>query len=143
MLAFTLLTPPRFIPMTEASTKNPNAILRAQLRVMLGDEIAFGPGKADLLEAIRDTGSISGAGKKMGMSYRRAWLLVDAMNRCFQQPLVDAAKGGAKGGGTQLTELGEEVLTHYRKLQNEVAAITDTHFGHIKPLLRKKPLATE
>lgn len=129
--------------MTESTAKKQSAVLRAQLRVMLGDEIAFGPGKADLLEAIRDTGSISGAGKKMGMSYRRAWLLVDAMNRCFQQSLVDAAKGGAKGGGTQLTALGEQVLAQYRALQSEVASITGAHFEHLKPLLRKKPLPLE
>jgi len=117
--------------------------LRTQLRIMLEEEIAFGPGKADLLDAIRDTGSISGAGKKMGMSYRRAWLLVDTMNRCFQQPLVDTAKGGAQGGGAQLTELGLQLLNQYRELQREVALITEKHFMNLKPLLRKKPLATE
>lgn len=128
--------------MTETTTKKSTALLRAQLRVMLDDEIAFGPGKADLLDAIRATGSISGAGKQMGMSYRRAWLLVDSMNRCFQTPLVDAAKGGANGGGTRLTELGEHVLENYRALQQEVAAITEKHFENLKPLLRKKPLIT-
>ncbi len=117
--------------------------LRAQLRLTLGDEIAFGPGKADLLDAIRETGSISGAGKKMGMSYRRAWLLVDAMNRCFQQPLVDAAKGGSKGGGTQLTKLGLQILSDYRALQYEITQITDKHFEKLKPLLRDNPLTTE
>ena len=117
--------------------------LRTQLRIMLEEEIAFGPGKADLLDAIRDTGSISAAGKKMGMSYRRAWLLVDTMNRCFQQPLVDTAKGGAQGGGAQLTELGLQLLNQYRELQREVALITEKHFMNLKPLLRKKPLATE
>lgn len=125
------------------TTQKPNALLRAQLRVMLDDEIAFGPGKADLLDAIRATGSISGAGKKMGMSYRRAWLLVDSMSRCFQKPLVDTAKGGANGGGTQLTELGIQVLEQYRALQQDVAAITEKHFKHLQPLLRKKPLASE
>ena len=120
--------------------KKSNPLLRAQLRLMLGEEIAFGPGKADLLVAIRDTGSISGAGKKLGMSYRRAWLLVDTMNRCFQQPLVDTAKGGSNGGGTQLTALGEQVLQQYRELQIEVEAITKKHFQTLKPLLRKKPL---
>ena len=128
--------------MNNKTAQKPNALLRAQLRVMLDDEIAFGPGKADLLDAIRAAGSISGAGKQMGMSYRRAWLLVDSMNRCFQKPLVDTAKGGANGGGTQLTALGEQVLQHYRALQQEVAAITEKHFENLKPLLRKKPLTT-
>ncbi len=129
--------------MPSINQTNTKPLLRAQLRLILGDEIAFGPGKADLLEAIRDTGSISSAGKKMGMSYRRAWLLVDAMNRCFQQPLVDTAKGGSKGGGTQLTSLGLQVLQQYRDTQNEILIITEKHFQLFKPLLRKKPLATE
>lgn len=129
--------------MSSASSKTPKALLRAQLRIMLGEEIAFGPGKADVLDAIQETGSISAAGKKLGMSYRRTWLLVDTMNRCFQQPLVDTAKGGAHGGGTQLTKLGLQVLTQYRELQKEVAAITEKHFVTLKPLLRKKPLTTE
>jgi molybdate transport system regulatory protein len=127
--------------MPSPSSKDFKPLLRAQLRLMLGDEIAFGPGKADLLDAIQDTGSISGAGKKMGMSYRRAWLLVDAMNRCFQQPLVDTAKGGSQGGGAQLTDLGKKILQEYREIQIDIAAITDQHLQTLKPLLRKKPLA--
>ena len=129
--------------MAEKKLQKSNVVLRAQLRLMLGDEIAFGPGKADLLDAIRETGSISGAGKKMGMSYRRAWLLVDSMNRCFLEPLVDAAKGGTNGGGTQLTDLGEKVLRDYRILQQEIATITDKHFENLKPLLRDNPLSSE
>ncbi|GGY62684.1 LysR family transcriptional regulator [Cellvibrio zantedeschiae] len=129
--------------MPAKNTQQSTALLRAQLRVMLGNEIAFGPGKADLLEAIRDTGSISAAGKKMGMSYRRAWLLVDAMNRCFQQPLVDTAKGGTNGGGTQLTKLGAQILEDYRALQAEVAIITNKHFEKMQSCLRKMPLASE
>lgn len=129
--------------MTTSAKKNHQALLRAQLRLMLGDEIAFGPGKADLLEAIQETGSISGAGKKMGMSYRRAWLLVDTMNRCFQQPLVDTTKGGAQGGGTQLTEWGLEVLAKYRRLEAEIADVCHQHLLTFKPLLRRKPLPTQ
>ena len=121
-------------------SKNHKPLLRAQLRLMLGDEIAFGPGKADLLRAISETGSISGAGKKMNMSYRRAWLLVDTMNRCFQQPLVDTSKGGANGGGTQLTKLGEQVLQQYSDMQSEVTAITDKYFQTLLPHLRKESL---
>lgn len=126
--------------MTEKTFPKPAATPRTQLRIMLNDEIAFGPGKADLLDAIRKTGSISAAGKQMGMSYRRAWLLVDAMNRCFQKPLVDTAKGGTNGGGTQLTDAGVQVLDHYRGLQHDVSAITQQHFKEFEPLLRKKPL---
>lgn len=87
---------------------------RLLLRLMHGTDIAIGPGKADLLEAIAATGSISGAGRRMGLSYRRAWLLVDTMNRSFAAPLVAAAKGGAHGGGAALTEAGTAVLAEYR-----------------------------
>ncbi len=77
----------------------------------------MGPGKADLLEAIMAEGSISGAGRRLGMSYRRTWLLADVMNRCWAQPLVDTAAGGSHGGGAHVTALGESVLAHYRALQ--------------------------
>ncbi|MFT3931135.1 MAG: LysR family transcriptional regulator [Spongiibacteraceae bacterium] len=123
---------------TARNSKGPR--MRTHLRVMLDDEIAFGPGKADLLEAIRDTGSISAAGKKLGMSYRRAWLLVDAMNRCFKSPLVETAAGGVAGGGAQLSVNGEEVLQKYRALEAAVAKVSDKAFADIKPLLRKTPL---
>jgi molybdate transport system regulatory protein len=98
----------------------PHLKLKAQL--YLGDEIAMGPGKADLLEALARTGSISAAGREMGLSYRRAWLLVDAMNRCFAEPLVTTAHGGAGGGGAKVTAAGQEVLAAYRKLQAEIEA---------------------
>jgi molybdate transport system regulatory protein len=91
--------------------------LKIKVQIYCGDEIAMGPGKADLLEAIMAEGSISGAGRKLGMSYRRTWLLVDVMNRCWAQPLVDTAAGGSHGGGAQVSALGESVLAHYRALQ--------------------------
>lgn len=77
----------------------------------------MGPGKADLLDAIAAEGSISGAGRRMGMSYRRAWQLVDLMNRCWAAPLVETSPGSARGGGARLTPLGSEVLSAYRALQ--------------------------
>jgi len=86
------------------------------VRLMVGDAIALGPGKADLLAAIAETGSISAAGRKLGMSYRRAWLLVDTMNQSFQAPLVIARKGGDKGGGAEISALGDEVLHRYQAL---------------------------
>lgn len=83
---------------------------------MCGDEIAMGPGKADLLEAIAAHRSISAAGRAMGMSYRRTWLLVDTMNRCWAEPLVATTPGNAKAGA-HLSELGEAILAQYRQLQ--------------------------
>ncbi len=90
---------------------------RPRLRVLLGESIAIGPGKAALLEAIARHGSISAAARANGMSYRRAWNLVDTMNRCFVTPLVDSSAGGAHGGGASLTELGREVLAAYRDME--------------------------
>lgn len=119
---------------------NTGARLKIQARVMLDEEIAFGPGKADLLDAIATTGSISAAGKQLGMSYRRTWLLVDTMNRCFQQPLVETATGGVQGGGTRLTEYGGDILKRYRQLQKDIQQLGAQHFPEFKPLLRKKPV---
>lgn len=92
-----------------------------KLRVFLDDASWVGPGKADLLDGIRETGSISAAGRRMGMSYRRAWMLVETMNRDFGTPLVQTLTGGRGGGGAQLTETGAEVLKRYRRVQ-EVCA---------------------
>src|SRR5262245_2503714 len=89
----------------------------ARLRIVLGREIAVGPGKADLLDGIKETGSIAAAGRRMGMSYKQGWLLIDTMNGCFAKPLVEAVKGGKAGGGAHLTPLGEEVLARYRRMQ--------------------------
>jgi len=85
----------------------------------------MGPGKADLLDAIAETGSISAAARRMRMSYRRAWLLVQTMNECFAEPLVSAAKGGKAGGGAALTSTGAAVLARYRQLaENAATAMT-------------------
>jgi molybdate transport system regulatory protein len=94
-----------------------NRIIGARLRIVLEPDIALGPGKADLLEGIKETGSIAGAGRAMGMSYKRAWYLVETMNRCFKHPLVEASKGGRAGGGARLTDLGQEVLARYRRME--------------------------
>lgn len=91
--------------------------LKIKTQLYSGEEIAMGPGKADLLEAIRDLGSISAAGRALGMSYRRAWLLVDTMNRCWRSPLVETSPGSTHGGGARLSGLGEDILRRYRALQ--------------------------
>lgn len=87
-----------------------------RLRVLWGTDAMLGPGKADLLEHIADTGSIAAAGRRMSMSYKRAWMLVEVMNATFRGPLVDSTRGGARGGGASLTPLGQEVLALYRDL---------------------------
>lgn len=91
-----------------------------RLRVYLSMEDHLGPGKADLLAHIAETGSIVAAGKAMEMSYRRAWLLVDVMNKMFKTPLVIASKGGkGGGGGAELTALGREVMARYRSMEKK------------------------
>ncbi len=113
------------------------AKLQIRARLMRGEDIAMGPGKADLLEAIRETGSISAAGRQMGMSYRRAWLLVDTMNRSFHSPLVSSSVGGSQGGGAQLTPLGETVLAHYRQLEQDLAQAARAQEQALRQLLAK------
>lgn len=99
--------------------KKPRLIPR--LRLKSGDTIALGPGKAQLLELIQQHRSISAAARALKMSYRRAWLLVDTMNTCFQKPLVLTATGGSQGGGAELSEEGLKVLTLYRQYEESVA----------------------
>ncbi|HUF56122.1 MAG TPA: LysR family transcriptional regulator [Thermohalobaculum sp.] len=94
-----------------------NRTAGARLRIVLEPDIAVGPGKAELLARLAETGSIAAAGRAMGMSYKRAWLLVESMNRCFRQPLVETRRGGAARGGAELTETGRAVLALYRRMQ--------------------------
>jgi molybdate transport system regulatory protein len=108
------------------------------LRVVLGAEVAMGPGKADLLEGIAETGSIAAAGRRMGMSYKRAWTLVEAMNTMFADPLVDAAKGGAGGGGAALTPLGARILAAYRRLEATAAIAGAPELALMRRALAKR-----
>ncbi|MBB3934467.1 winged helix-turn-helix domain-containing protein [Aureimonas phyllosphaerae] len=97
-----------------------------RLRLVFGERRIVGPGRADLLEGIAATGSIAGAGRRMGMSYKRAWTLVEELNATFDAPLVAMSRGGSGHGGAALTELGAEVLERYRRMQAvSDAAIAD------------------
>lgn len=96
-------------------------LIPVRLRILSGSATAMGPGKADLLDAIGETGSISAAARQMGMSYRRAWLLVDTMNSCFVEPLVLKEKGGLDGGGAALSTTGKRVLRKFRQLSESVS----------------------
>ena len=97
----------------------------ARLRILIGAATSLGPGKADLLEAIGRSGSISSAARAMGMSYRRAWKLVDTMNRSFRDNLVVTATGGRGGGGSRVTPFGLEVLALYRRTEAKAAAAVE------------------
>ena len=112
--------------------------IQFRLRVVLGDDIAVGPGKVDLLEAIGETGSITAAARTLGMSYRRAWLLVDTMNRCFDAPVVIAEAGGASGGGARLTPTGAEVVRRYRRMETKAATAGAHDLAALAALLRKR-----
>ena len=110
-----------------------------RIRIVFGEDAMLGPGKADLLERIRETGSIAAAGRTMSMSYKRAWMLVEEMNRAFRDPLVESTRGGAKGGGARLTEAGETVLAHYRKLEEIMAEAGAARIGTLRSMLRDIP----
>ena len=86
-------------------------------RITFADGLSIGPGKADLLRAIAGRGSISGAARALGMTYKRAWFLVATLNAGFDQPVVSREVGGRGGGGARLTELGEAVLSSYSKVE--------------------------
>ena len=112
------------------------AKLVPKIRILVGAVVAIGPGKADLLAAIADSGSISGAARRMGMSYRRAWLLVESMNAAFKGSLVRTLTGGDGGGGARLTEMGEEVLRRYRAMEAKAARTVAADLRSFSRLLR-------
>jgi molybdate transport system regulatory protein len=96
---------------------------RLRVSIVFDSGARIGPGKARLLESIRHTGSISAAARDMGMSYKRAWLLLDSMNQAFTEPVVTAAPGGTGGGGATLTPFGAEVLERYRRIDDRASAM--------------------
>ena len=100
------------------------ALLKLKAQILVDGEIALGPGKADLLDAIAAHGSISAAARALGLSYRRAWLMVDAMNRLFAAPPVQTARGGP--GGARLTAAGQALVADYRALQQRLDAAAAT-----------------
>ena len=112
---------------------------KARFRIMAGDAIALGPGKIDLLEAIDRSGSISKAAKEIKLSYRRAWDMVDTMNRCFKKPLVASSTGGKGGGGATLTPLGERMILHYRAMETAAETSTQAEWKAIKSFLKLPP----
>jgi molybdate transport system regulatory protein len=102
-----------------------------------GGTILLGPGKADLLEAVRDSGSLRAAATALGMSYMRAWQLVKTMNAAFEEPLVTLARGGARHGGAALTPAGAKVLALYREMERKCSDAVSGDAGRLKRLLRR------
>src|SRR4051812_43374851 len=109
------------------------------LRVLGRRAAALGPGKAELIERIGETGSISAAARAMGMSYRRAWQLVEAMNRDFASPLVSTATGGKRGGGAMVSELGRDALQRFRKMELKASRAIARDTSAFGQLLRQRP----
>ncbi|MBB3349857.1 winged helix-turn-helix domain-containing protein [Sphingomonas sp. BK069] len=115
-----------------------------KLQIACGDALALGPGKADLLEAIGAHGSITAAAQALGMSYRRAWMLVDEMNRCFEPPLVETLKGGGRERGARITSTGQDVLEAYREMEREAARIANHEaYERLRSHLRDQPRPQE
>ena len=115
-----------------------NRTTGARLRLVLEPEVAIGPGKADLLEAIGRTGSIAAAGRDLGMSYKRAWSLIEALNRDFGAPLVATSKGGQTRGGAELTALGRDVLDLYRRMEANAGAAIESDLDALRELVRHR-----
>lgn len=110
---------------------------RLSIRIDLGSETALGPGKARLLELVDTTGSIRGAAAAMGMSYRRAWLLLQDIEATMGAPVTSAETGGLKGGGTSLTELGRAVVDQYRKIEAQAQRSVDAELRALSDMARR------
>jgi len=108
-----------------------------RLRIHVGGQIAFGPGKAELLALIAETGSIGDAARHMDMSYMRAWKLVQTMNGCFREPLVTATRGGQERGGAELTPTGGRVLALYQQMDAGAHKGAQAGWRGLQKLLRK------
>ena len=112
-------------------------VVNLRIRVMVGDTIAVGPGKIALLEALQEMHSISAAAKSLGMSYRRAWLLIDELNGALREPAVVSATGGHHGGGSQVTEVGQQIITLYRTIEDQSLAANRDDVGKLLNLVKR------
>ena len=122
--------------MPKNTSKRSAPAFRPRLRITCGEDIALGPGKAELLQYMKETGSIAEAARRIGMSYMRAWTLLKTMERCFKEPIIKAGRGGRQGGGAKLTETGLKALTLYRRMEAESVRATQTAWLEMRRLLR-------
>ena len=128
-------TKPRTASPSDTPATKPQAKFR--MRVTMGDVIAIGPGKIALIEAISETGSITAAAKSLDMSYRRAWLLLDELNRALKKPAVDSAKGGQHGGGSALTDTGLQLIALYRRIEQTAASACQADLAKLTGLIAR------
>jgi molybdate transport system regulatory protein len=117
-----------------AKVKRP-VVLKPRLRVLCGKDIALGPGKVELLAHLDDTGSIAEAAKRMDMSYMRAWTLLQQMEGCFKEPLVERQRGGAERGGVTLTDTGKRALELYQTMEMAADKAVQPAFAKLKELM--------
>ena len=117
--------------------------VRPRIRILCGNEIALGPGKAELLAAIAAERTIAGAARRLGMSYMRAWSLVRTMNQCFRAPLIATARGGSERGTAELTAAGRKVLVLYRRMESASLTGLEPAWRELRPFVRstKRPKA--
>lgn len=122
--------------MAQNKTKLSASSLHPRIRVLSGEKIALGPGKAELLQHISTSGSIAKAAKIMNMSYMKAWLLVKEMHEAFKEPVIEKLRGGAVGGGAKLTEFGIKVLNLYNAMEAKASDAAQPEFHHLRALLK-------
>jgi molybdate transport system regulatory protein len=131
-MADTLKTKPA--PASKSPRTRPE--VRFRMRIRNGDAVALGPGKVDLLEAVREHGSISAAARSLDMSYRRAWLLIDELNRSLKSPATHSEQGGQSGGGCTLTPVGETIVRLYRDVEEEAQRSCAKQIAELTRLIR-------
>jgi molybdate transport system regulatory protein len=123
--------------MPKRSNKPSQPAVHPRIRVVIGGDIALGPGKVELLAQLEATGSIAEAARRLGMSYMRAWKLVRTMERCFKLPLLAVARGGQRGGGAALTENGRKALELYHRMESESLRASEPLWRELRQLLRE------
>src|SRR4029077_16796890 len=128
----------QLIFVTNMKSKSEDSLsLHLRLRIVRREKIALGPGKVELLALIEETGSIGEAARRMDMSYMRAWSLIQTMNACFKQPVIEAVRGGHERGGAELTETGRRVLELYQQMEAGGLKAVQTDWRSLKKLLRR------
>jgi molybdate transport system regulatory protein len=121
---------------SKAAAPATRAEVRFRLRIRQGDLLAIGPGKVALLEAIAQHGSITAAARSLGMSYRRAWLLIDELNRALAAPATRSGPGGPAGGGSELTPVGQHIVALYRDIEARAHTACAEQIGQLTALLK-------